>query len=207
MSTTKRLVLYSDPLSHYSHRVRIVLAEKNVDIEIRDIPAAQHSSVLAEINPYHSLPTLQDRDLVLYDTSVIMEYLEDRYPHPALLPAYPTARANTRLLIHRIQRDWSSLVDTLLLSKEESVQHTARKNLKESLIGVAPLFAAYSFFLADEFSMVDCCLLPILWRLPHLGIKLPATARPLIEYQERLFARESFQNSLSTAERAWHKGV
>lgn len=90
MSTTKRLVLYSDPLSHYSHRVRIVLAEKNVDIEIRDIPAAQHSSVLAEINPYHSLPTLQDRDLVLYDTSVIMEYLEDRYPHPALLPAYPT---------------------------------------------------------------------------------------------------------------------
>lgn len=208
MSVARRLVLYSDPQHHYSHRVRIAVAEKNIALEIRDISIHQHSGALAEINPYHSLPTLQDRDLVLYEPSVILEYLEDRYPHPPLLPSYPVARANSRLLMHRIHRDWVSLVDIITLDNQsEENRNKARKALRESLIGVTPLFAAYPFFLSEEFSMVDCCLLPILWRLPYLGVQLPTAARPLQEYMERLFRRESFQNSLSTAERAWRTGV
>lgn len=208
MSVARRLVLYSDPQHHYSHRIRIAVAEKNIALEIRDIPAHQHSHALAEINPYHSLPTLQDRDLVLYEPSVILEYLEERYPHPPLLPSYPVARANSRLLIHRIHRDWIKLVDDITSSHHsDALKSAARKALRESLTGVAPLFSAYPFFLSEEFSMVDCCLLPILWRLPQLGIQLPAAAKPLQEYMDRLFRRESFQNSLSPAERAWRTGV
>lgn len=208
MSAARRLVFYSDPLSHYSHRLRIALAEKEIEADVRDIFPGQHSPTLAEINPYHSLPTLQDRDLVLYEPSVVMEYLEDRYPHPALLPAYPVARANSRLLVHRIQRDWLSWVDILVADNQpEMAKVEARKSLKESLTGVAPLFSAYPFFMGEEFSVLDCCLLPMLWRLPSLGIKLPPTARSINEYMNRLFTRASFQLSLSAAERSLRAGV
>ncbi len=154
------------------------------------------------MNPYASVPTLVDRDLALYEPGVILEYLEERYPHPPLLPVYPVARANTRLLVHRIQRDWCSLVDRILdVRVPESQREQARKELRESLTGVSPVFAEMPYFMSDELSLVDCCLLPILWRLPRLGVDLPRAAKPLLDYMERNFAREAFQASLSAAER------
>ena len=203
MAAINRLACYSDPADHYSHRVRIVLAEKAVAAEIIEVRAGQCPEPLAEANPYASLPTLVDRDLALYEPSVVMEYLDERYPHPPLLPVYPVARANSRLLMHRIQRDWCSLVDRILDARTpEAARVQARKELRESLTGVAALFAGKPFFLSEEFSMVDCCLLPILWRLPLLDIELPRQAKPLLDYMERLFARDSFQASLSATERA-----
>ncbi|MFY1664888.1 glutathione S-transferase N-terminal domain-containing protein [Pseudomonas sp. Pseu.R1] len=202
MGVTNRLACYSDPADHYSHRVRIVLAEKGVSAEIIDVVEGQHSAKLSEANPYGTVPTLVDRDLALYESTVVMEYLDERYPHPPLLPVYPVARANSRLLMHRIQRDWCALVDVILDSRnKDAVRAQARKELRESLTGVSPLFAEKPFFLSDEQSLVDCCLLPILWRLPVLGIELPRPAKPLLDYMERQFAREAFQASLSAAER------
>ncbi|WP_421683627.1 stringent starvation protein A [Stutzerimonas urumqiensis] len=203
MAAVNCLRCYSDPADHYSHRIRLALAEKAVAVEIVDIDPSVVSPRLAELNPYSTLPTLVDRDLVLYEPTVVMEYLEERYPHPALLPAYPVARANTRLLAHRVQRDWCSLVDRIQsMRKGDSAAALARKELRESLSGVAPLFAEKPFFLSDEVSLIDCCLLPILWRLPSLGIELPKGAKPLLDYMERNFVREPFQASLSSAERA-----
>ncbi|MDC3737890.1 glutathione S-transferase N-terminal domain-containing protein [Pseudomonas syringae pv. syringae] len=202
MGVTNRLACYSDPADHYSHRVRIVLAEKGVSAEIIEVVAGRHPPQLIEVNPYGSVPTLVDRDLALYESTVVMEYLDERYPHPPLLPVYPVARANSRLLIHRIQRDWCGLVDLILDTRtKEPARVQARKELRESLAGVSPLFAEKAFFMSDELSLVDCCLLPILWRLPILGIELPRPAKPLLDYMERQFAREAFQTSLSDAER------
>jgi RNA polymerase-associated protein len=203
MAALNRLACYSDPADHYSHRVRIVLAEKGVEAEIIEVLPGQLPVQLAEVNPYASLPTLIDRDLALYEPGVVMEYLDERYPHPPLLPVYPVARGNSRLLMHRIQRDWCTLVDRVLDARTpEAARAQARKELRESLTGVAALFGGQPFFLSEEFSMVDCCLLPILWRLPLLGIELPRQAKPLLDYMERLFARPAFQASLTATERA-----
>ncbi|MFK8331578.1 glutathione S-transferase N-terminal domain-containing protein [Pseudomonas sp. BJa5] len=202
MGVTNRLACYSDPADHYSHRVRIVLAEKGVSVEIINVDPGRLPPKLVEVNPYGSAPTLVDRDLALYESTVVMEYLDERYPHPPLLPVYPVARANSRLLMHRIQRDWCALVDLILDPRsKEAARAQARKELRESLIGVSPLFADKPCFLSEEQSLVDCCLLPILWRLPVLGIELPRPAKPLLDYMERQFAREAFQASLSAAER------
>ncbi|MBT8766207.1 glutathione S-transferase N-terminal domain-containing protein [Metapseudomonas boanensis] len=202
MAAINRLACYSDPADHYSHRVRIVLAEKGVSAEIINVEQGRCPPKLAEVNPYGSVPTLVDRDLALYESTVIMEYLDERYPHPPLLPVYPVARANSRLLIHRVQRDWCSLVDRILDPRTKDAEKAlARKELRESLTGVSPLFADKPFFLSEDFSLVDCCLLPILWRLPVLGIELPRPAKPLLDYMERQFARDSFQTSLSAVER------
>ena len=206
MGVTNRLACYSDPADHYSHRVRIVLAEKGVSVEIIDVAAGSQPAKLLEANPYGSLPTLVDRDLALYESTVVMEYLDERYPHPPLLPVYPVARANSRLLVHRIQRDWCALVDRILDPRAKDAERAqARKELRESLTGVSALFADKPCFLSEEQSLVDCCLLPILWRLPVLGIELPRQAKPLLDYMERQFAREPFQASLSAAEREMRK--
>ncbi|MEJ5863110.1 glutathione S-transferase N-terminal domain-containing protein [Pseudomonas farsensis] len=206
MGVTNRLACYSDPADHYCHRVRLVLAEKGVAVQIIDVDASRVPPKLAEVNPYGSVPTLVDRDLALYESSVVMEYLDERYPHPPLMPVYPVGRGNSRLLMHRIQRDWCVLADTLLDTRStEAARAKARKELRESLTGVAPLFAEMSCFMSDEQSLVDCCLLPILWRLPVMGIELPRQAKPLLDYMERQFAREPFQASLSAVEREMRK--
>ncbi|CAG8867031.1 Stringent starvation protein A [Pseudomonas fluorescens] len=202
MGVTNRLACYSDPADHYSHRVRLVLAEKGVSVQIIDVDVGRLPPKLIEVNPYGSVPTLVDRDLALYESTVVMEYLDERYPHPPLLPVYPVGRGNSRLLMHRIQRDWCALVDVILDSRsKDSARTQARKELRESLTGVSPLFAEMSCFMSEEQSLVDCCLLPILWRLPVMGIELPRQAKPLLDYMERQFAREAFQASLSAAER------
>lgn len=202
MAITNRLACYSDPADHYSHRVRYVLAEKGVSVEVIDVDPANCPVKLTEVNPYASVPTLVDRDLALYEPGVITEYLEERYPHPSLLPVYPVGRANTRLLVHRIQRDWCTPVDRILDRRtSDAARALARKELRESLTGVSPVFGEKPYFMSDEISLVDCCLLPILWRLPKLGIELPRAAKPLVDYMDTNFAREAFQVSLSAVER------
>ena len=201
---TKRssMAFFSDPSSHYSHRVRIVLAEKGVAVEIKDIDPDNMPEELREINPYQSLPTLIDRELVLYEPNVMMEYLDERFPHPPLLPVYPVARAESRLYMHRIQRDWCELVDTIVAAKTKEGVNRARKELKESLLSTAPIFAEKPYFMSEEFTLVDCCVAPILWRLNNLGIELPEKqSKHLLKYMDLVFERESFQVSLSEVER------
>ncbi len=204
VSKRSTMTFFSDPVSHYSHRVRIVLAEKGVTVDIVDVDPANPPEELAELNPYNSLPTLVDRELSLYESKVMMEYLDERFPHPPLLPVYPVARADSRQLMHRIERDWCRLVDDLTagqLSKKDAEK--ARKELKDGLLAIAPIFLERPFFMNEEFTLVDCCLAPLLWRLPSLGVDLPLTrqSKPLLDYMEKMFARPAFQESLTEAER------
>lgn len=197
------MTFYSSGDDHYSHRVRIVLAEKGVAVDIVDCKEGELPEDVAALNPYNSLPTLLDRELVLYEPNVMMEYLDERFPHPPLLPVYPVARAESRLFIHRIERDWCRLADLILAGQAKPAEiEQARKELRDGLIAVSPIFAEKPFFMNEEFSLVDCCIAPLLWRLPVMGIELPeAQCKPLIRYMKRLFERESFQASLSDAER------
>ncbi|NNL11925.1 MAG: stringent starvation protein A [Pseudomonadales bacterium] len=196
------MTLLSDPTSHYSHRVRIVLAEKDVTCNIVDTDSRGLPKDLVDVNPYGTLPTLLDRDLVLYESKVIMEYLDERFPHPPLLPVYPVARGESRLYIYRIERDWCALVDTIEGGRAKNVDKYC-KELADGLTGIAPIFGEKPFFMSEEFTLVDCCLGPILWRLDHLGVKLPNTkqVKPLLEYMKRMFDMPSFQESLSDQER------
>jgi RNA polymerase-associated protein len=202
---TKRssMTFYSDGSDHYSHRVRIVLAEKSVAVEINDCDAGNVPEDLASLNPYNSLPTLVDRELVLYESNVMMEYLDERFPHPPLLPVYPVARAESRLYMHRIQKDWCILVDEILSGKLSADDLEAtRKQLRDSLVTISPIFSEKDYFMSEEFTLVDCCIAPILWRLPSLGIELPEDqCEDLINYMNRLFEREAFQEALSEYER------
>ena len=203
VSKRSSMTLFSDNTSHYSHRVRLVLAEKGVTVELVESETGGVPKELSELNPYNSLPTLMDRDLVLYESRVIMEYLDERFPHPPLLPVYPVARAESRLFVYRIERDWSSLVDIIQSSRSENVVKKSCKDMKEGLLAVAPIFSEKPFFMSEEFSLVDCCVAPILWRLPVLGVDMRSSkqSRPLLDYMDRLFSREAFQESLSIHER------
>ena len=197
------MTLFSDPTCQYSHRVRIVLAEKGVTVEIEDTDPKSVTEEILEANPYGTLPTLVDRDLALYESKVIMEYLDERFPHPPLLPVYPVARAESRLWIYRIERDWCGLLDEIRLNPEGKKADDARKEFRDSLITVASIFDEMPYFMSEEFTLVDCCLAPMLWRLPELGISLPSNrqVKPLLDYMHRLFERPSFQESLTDLER------
>lgn len=194
------MTFFSDVTDHYSHRVRIVLAEKGVAVEVVDCDRTHKPAELADVNPYNSLPTLVDRELVLYEPNVMMEYLDERFPHPPLLPVYPVARAQSRSLIYRIEKDWSVNVDKIQHGRGS--HDKARAELTESIVSIVPIFAEKPFFMSETFSIVDCCVAPILWRLPILGIDIPEKkAKPLYKYMNTIFERESFQASLSEAER------
>jgi len=197
------MTLFSDPMCQYSHRVRIVLAEKGVTVDIEDIDPKAVTEEILEANPYGTLPTLVDRDLALYESNVVMEYLDERFPHPPLLPVYPVARAESRLWIYRIERDWCVLIDQIKESPDGKKADAARKEFRESLVTIAGIFEEMPYFMSEEFTLVDCCLAPMLWRLPELGISLPNNrhVKPLHEYMERLFERPSFQESLTDLER------
>lgn len=201
------ITLFSDASDHYSHRVRMVLAEKGVTVDVVDVDSANKPEELVELNPYNSLPTLFDRDLVLYQSTIIMEYLDERFPHPPLLPVYPVARAQSRLLIHRIETDWSPKVDLLMSGGGKDAAVTkARKELREDLIGIAPIFAEKPFFMNDEFTLVDCCVAPILWRMVPMDIKLPdKQTRDMQKYMQKIFERDSFRASLTEAELEMHE--
>lgn len=192
--------LYSDNDDVYSHQVRIVLAEKGVNVEILPRPSKEddiYQDFMA-MNPYGTVPTLIDRDLVLYNARIIMEYLDERFPHPPLLPVYPVARAESRKMMFRVEQDWYQLMKKI---SEGSDAENARQVLQDSLISLEPIFADKPYFLSDEFTLLDCVLAPLLWRLPQLGIELPQNTKALNAYMQRVFERESFQSSLTDAER------
>ncbi|MDP3269019.1 MAG: stringent starvation protein SspA [Legionella sp.] len=190
--------LFSDVDDVYSHQVRIVLAEKGVNVEILAVKQDEPGTDLLALNPYGTVPTLIDRELVLYEARIIMEYLDERFPHPPLLPVYPVARAETRKMMHRIEQDWYYLMNYIL--RDENAEQ-ARANLLESLTSLDPVFADKPYFLSDEFSLLDCALAPLLWRLPQLGLDIAPEFKGLIAYMQRVFKRESFQTSLTDAER------
>lgn len=194
------MTLFSGPTCLYSHRTRIVLAEKGISVEILNIDSDNRPEDLIELNPYQSTPTLVDRDLVLYDSHIIMEYLDERFPHPPLMPVDPVSRAKARLAMYRIERDWYSLLDDLE-SKNEKQTVKARKILRDGLAASAEIFAAKPFFLSDEFSLLDCTIAPLLWRLPYYEVELPAQAKSVLQYAQRMFTRDSFRTSLTEAER------
>lgn len=190
--------LFSDMQDIYSHQVRIVLAEKGVNVEIHPVQSDNLPEDLVDLNPYGSVPTLLDRELVLYESRIIMEYLDERFPHPPLLPVYPVARAETRKMMHRIDHDWYELIRNIQNNVEVEA---SRKRLLESLIGLEPIFGDKPFFLSDEFSLLDCVIAPLLWRLPILGIELPDNVPAIRNYMRRVFERESFKASLTEVEK------
>lgn len=193
------MVLYSDTSSPIGHCVRIVLAEKDINVDINFIDGDRPEE-LAELNPYDSILTLIDRDLVLYDEQIIMEYLDERFPHPPLMPVDPVSRANNRQLRYRVMRDLYTVVKDLY-NENEIAAANARKDLKDHLTAIAPVFAQKPYFMSDEYTLVDCCLAPLLWRIDHYGLKLPSSAKDIDAYGQRLFEREAFQASLSEHER------
>jgi len=196
------MVLYSDTVNPVGHSVRIVLAEKDINVDIRYIQGNELPEDLAELNPYNTVLTLIDRDLVLYDEQIIMEYLDERFPHPPLLPVDPVSRANNRQLRFRVMRDLYRQVEQLTAENEIAAAN-ARKEIRDNLTAIAPIFSQKPFFMSDEYSLVDCCLAPLLWRLDHYGIKLPLSAKVINEYARRMFDRDAFKLSLSL----WEKEI
>ena len=194
------MTVYSDPACPFCHRTRIVMYEKNITANIEDIIDGQWPEDVAAANPYGASPTLIDRDMVLFDSNIIINYFDERFLHPPLMPVDPADRAKARLMLHRIDKDWYALWN-VLTGVEKGNTSKARKTVQEDLTVLAPLFAASPYFMSNEFSLLDCSLAPLLWRLPMLNIKLPTKAKAVEDYAERIFARESFQASLSDIER------
>lgn len=194
------MTLFSDPVSAQSHRVRLVLSEKGIgNVDIIDVKLGENNDDLISLNPYNVLPTLVDRELVLYDPEIISEYLDERFPHPPLMPVDPVSRAKVRLALLRIEDDYYSMLPDI----EEGTASQARKakkELREALIADSEVFAAKPFFLSDEFSLADCAVMPILWRLQSWGIELPSQAAAINKYAERMFRREGFKRSLTETE-------
>lgn len=194
------MTLFSNSTCIHSHRTRLVLGEKNINIEISSVDGPQLPEDLMDLNPYHTVPTLVDRDLVLYESRVIIEYLDERFPHPPLMPVDPVTRAQFRLALFRIETDWYQLAEESDMDGERKLSAKSRKRLRESILASAELFAAKQHFLSDEFSLVDCSIAPILWRLPVYGIELGFHAAPIDAYMKRVFERRSFQESLTELE-------
>ena len=203
LSNRTSMALFSDPIDHYSHRVRIVMCEKGVTSEIIDTDSNNLSNEILEVSPYAELPVLVDRDVCLYDSVILMEYLDERFPHPPLLPVYPVSRAHIRLFIQRIQRDWCDIFDTLIAGTSEAKAKKMRTQLKSQILGMSPILKEKDYFMSDEFSLVDCCIAPILWRLPLIGIELQkdAKTKPVYEYMQRVFTKSCFTDSLSELEK------
>mgnify|MGYP003572094615 FL=1 len=194
------MTLFSKPTCIHSHRTRLVLAEKNINIEIVNVDGPDLPEDLMDLNPYHTVPTLVDRDLVLYDSRVIIEYLDERFPHPPLMPVDPVTRAQFRLALFRIETDWYQLAEQFDMDGDRKLASKSKKMLRESILASVELFSARQYFLSDEFSLVDCSIAPILWRLPVYGIDLGSQSEPIEAYMKRVFDRRSFQESLTELE-------
>ena len=193
------MTLYSDPNNAQSHRVRIVLGEKDLVFKVEEVLSGQNNEDLIALNPNNTTPTFVDRNLVLYESRVIMEYLDERFPHPPLMPVDPVIRAKTRMVLHYIEKDLYGLLDDAKSSGEKK-SSAAKQKLKENLLLSLDFIQGKKYFLSDDFSIIDCSMAPILWRLPEFGIELPKSAKPIIKYSERLFQRNSFLENLSEQE-------
>jgi RNA polymerase-associated protein len=194
------MTLFSAPSDPWSHRTRIVLAEKGIGIDIVSVEAGRFPEDLLDLNPYHSVPTLVDRDLVLYDSRVIIEYLDERFPHPPLMPVDPVSRAQFRLALYRIERDWYAVARQIDTEPYKKQAVKLKKILRDSILQSTDLFKVKPYFLSDEFSLVDATIAPLLWRLPHYEIDLPPQAQAIEKYAQLVFARPAFREALSERE-------
>lgn len=194
------MTLFSKADDPWSHRTRIVLAEKSIHVETIDVQDGNLPEDLLDLNPYHTAPTLVDRDLVLYDSRVIIEYLDERFPHPPLMPVDPVARAQFRVALYRIERDWYSLAYQIDDLSDRKLGQKARKILRDSILASTDVFSARPYFLSGEFSLVDATIAPILWRLASWEIDIPQQSQAITRYANLLFTRPAFRQSLSRIE-------
>jgi RNA polymerase-associated protein len=194
------MTLFSGSRDPWSHRARIVLKEKEIECDVVEVDVTRKPRELADLNPYNQVPTLVDRDLVLYESLIIMEYLDERLPHPPLMPVDPVSRAKARLTLFRFDRDWYGLIRDLEGADKKAAAR-ARTVLRDGLTVISPVFKENTFILGPELSIVDCAIAPLLYRLPQWGIELPRQAKPLLDYMDRFFARRSFQDALTATER------
>lgn len=199
-SRRSSMLLYIEKSDINSQRIKMIVSEKNVPVDIILVNPKKLPEDFLRANPYGTTPTLVDRDLVLYEPSIIAEYLDERFPHPPLLPVYPIARAKTRLMMMRIEREWYALAKLIQSSTDSTQITSARKSLTESIVNFAPVFSNLPYFLSEEFSLLDCCVVPLLWHLPKLGIQLPPQTKSIQDYAFRIFERPSFKTSLTLGE-------
>lgn len=192
-----QMMLFARPHDPQSQRVRLVLEEKGIsNVEVVELKPGETSEDLLDLNPYGTLPTLVDRELVLYEPRIIMEYLDERFPHPPLMPVDPVARARFRLALYRIEQDIYRLVPVLEEGGANDLRR-ARKELRETLMAGVEIFSAKSYFLSDEYSLVDCTIAPVLWRLEQYGVDLPKQGAPILKYAKRLHERRLTRRSLN----------
>ncbi|MCM2290393.1 MAG: glutathione S-transferase N-terminal domain-containing protein [Betaproteobacteria bacterium] len=191
--------LYSGTTCPFSHRCRIVLYEKQMDFQVIDVDLFNKPEDIAIINPYNRVPVLVDRDLVLYESNIINEYIDERFPHPQLMPPDPQTRAKARQLLFTMEHELFSHIDAL--EKNLKSADKARQHMRDRLIELAPMFNKQKFLLGDDFSMLDVAIAPLLWRLDHYGIEVPKTAAPLMKYAERIFSRQGFIDALTPTEK------
>lgn len=198
------MTLYSGTTCPYSHRCRIVLFEKGMDFNVIDVDMTNKHEDLAVINPHNQVPVLVERDLVLQQANIINEYIDERFPHPQLMPADPVMRSKARLGLYEFERDLYAYVADLE-STNQKVADKARVTIRDNLTQIVPLFSRQQYILGDEFSMLDVAIAPLLWRLGHYGIELPKQAAPLLKYAERIFSRPAYIEAMTPSEKAMRK--
>ncbi|MGY1489458.1 glutathione S-transferase N-terminal domain-containing protein [Methylobacillus pratensis] len=198
------MTLYSGTTCPYSHRCRIVLFEKGMDFQVIDVDMANKPEDLAVINPHNTVPVLVERDLVLEQANIINEYIDERFPHPQLMPADPVMRARARLFLHNFEEQLFSHIPDIE-SGNAKVADKARATIRDNLTQIVPLFSRQEYILGDEFSMLDVAIAPLLWRLGHYGIELPKQAAPLLRYAERIFSRPAYIEAMTPSEKAMRK--
>ncbi|KQT36894.1 glutathione S-transferase N-terminal domain-containing protein [Methylophilus sp. Leaf414] len=196
--------LYSGTVDPYSHRCRIVLFEKGMDFEVIDVDLTNKTEDLAILNPYGEVPVLVERDLVLSEANIINEYIDERFPHPQLMPADPVMRARARLYLYNFEKDLFSHIKDIESGEDERVER-ARKVIRDNLTQLVPIFSKQNYLMGDEYSMLDVAITPLLWRLGHYGIELPNQAAPLLKYAERLFSRPMYAEAMTPSEKAMRK--
>jgi stringent starvation protein A len=195
------MLLFSGPVDAASHALRFALAEKGllpaiIDVEPPDVPED-----LLDINPFGSVPTLVDRELVLYEPVVALEYLDERHPHPPLGPQEPAGRAQLRQAALRLGRDWYTPLAVLEGRADRREREAARTRLREGVIAGAELFRPSGYFLTESFTLLDCLVVPVLWRLGRHGIELPSDLPGVRRYLAKVAARPAFLRSLTAREK------
>ena len=198
------MTLYSGTTDPYSHRCRIVLFEKGMDFQVIDVDLANKPEDLAVINPHNTVPVVVERDLVLEQANIINEYIDERFPHPQLMPADPVMRARARLFLHNFEEQLFDHIKDLE-SDNQKAADKARATIRDNLTQIVPLFSKQEYILGDEFSMLDVAIAPLLWRLGHYGIELPKQAAPLLKYAERIFSRPAYIEAMTPSEKAMRK--
>ncbi|CUB07352.1 MAG: glutathione S-transferase N-terminal domain-containing protein [Tepidiphilus sp.] len=197
--------LYSGSVDPFSHRCRIVLYEKGMDFEVTDVDLLDKQADVARINPYGRVPVLVDRELVLFEPNIINEYIDERFPHPQLMPPDPILRARARQLLQTLENELFRHMRVLEEAQEEAPRDQARQTIRDQLVQLAPILNRQKYLFGEDYSMIDVAMAPLLWRLEHYGIALPAAASPIMKYAERLFSRQGFIDALSPAEKLMRK--